>query len=182
MFSYKTCQPVPVLGGRGVLRDGGGIVEVKGRAVWGGVDGGVYVLDEVNLTWKRMAHGVRRGATLAVCGGELVYVGGCRKKVMVWRGGRWTSMTDMLKGYRQSCVLSTGGGGLVVMGSHVSRGVMLRDDVQVFDGETWHFGPRHPQDFYRASAMVYGDQVFVMGGNGMKQAVWSCNITDLVSH
>ena len=179
MFSYKTCQPVPVTGGRGVLLDGGGgggLLEVKGRAVWGGDDGRVYVLDEANSYWKRMADDVRLGATLAVCGGELVYVGGGRKAVMVWRGGRWTSMTDMLKGGGWLCVLSTGGGGLVVMGG--TEGT----DVQVFDGKTWHFGPPLPKRCWNMSAVVYGDQVFVMGGRGMKRAVWSANITDLVSH
>ena len=181
MFTSKTCTAVPEGGGRGALGDGGGLVE--GRAVWGGV-GGVYVLDEASSKWERVADGVRLGATLAVCGGELVSVGGVKDgvsmEVVVWRGGRWTSMSNMLVECWFTCVLSISGGGLVVMGG-VGGGVWLRD-VQVFDGETWHFGPPLPERCYDMSAVVHGDHVFVVGGWGMERAVWSANITDLVSH
>ena len=184
MFTSKTCTAVPVDGGRGGGLGGGGLVEVEGRAVWGG-RGGVYVLDEASSKWKRVADGVRLGATLAVCGGELVIVGGVKDadsmEVVVWRGGRWTSMSDMLVGCWFPCVLSISGGGLVVMGGLVVSGGWLRD-VQVFDGETWHFGPPLPERCRRMSAVVHGDLVFVVGGEGMERAVWSANITDLVSH
>ena len=179
MFTSKTCTAVPVEGGRGGLGDGGGLVEVEGRAVWGGVDG-VYVLGEASSKWERVADGVRRRARLAVCRGELVSVGGVSKEVVVWRGGRWTSMSNMLVGCWVPCVLSISGGGLVVMGGWLG-GVELRD-VQVFDGKTWHFGPPLPKGCYDMSAVVHGDHVFVVGGLGMKRAVWSANITDLVSH
>ena len=180
MFTSKTCTAVPVQGGRG--GGGGGLVEVEGRAVWGG-PGGVYVLDEASSKWERVAGGVRWRATLAVCGGELVSVGGVKggysKEVEVWRGGRWTSMSNMLVGCRWPWVLSISGGGMVVMGG--VGGGMLRD-VQVFDGKTWHFGPPLPERCSSMSAVVHGDHVFVMGGVGMERAVWSANITDLVSH
>ena len=68
---------------------------------------------------------------------------------------------------------------MVVMGGY--GGVGLRD-VQVFDGETWHFGPPLPEGCWSMSAVVHGDHVFVVGGVGMERAVWSANITDLVSH
>ena len=72
---------------------GGGLVEVEGRVVWGG-GGVVYRLEEKD-EWKRWTNDVERGATLGVCGV------GCginvrSKKVMVWRGGRWSLMSDML--------------------------------------------------------------------------------------
>ena len=180
MFTSKTCTAVPVQGGRGTLD--GGLVEVEGRAVWGG-PGGVYVLDEASSKWEEVADGVRYGARLAVCGGELVSVGGvgCSKEVVVWRGGRWTSMSNMLVGCESPCVLSINGGGMVVMGGHDGVVIALRD-VQVFDGKTWHFGPPLPERCCDMSAVVHGDHVFVMGGLGMERAVWSANITDLVSH
>ena len=184
MFTSKTCTAVPERGGRGGW--GGGLVEVEGRAVWGGHDG-VFGLDEASSKWKRVADGVRWMATLAVCGGELVSVGGVKddgggvsKEVVVWRGGRWTSMTNMLVGCWSPCVLSISGGGMVVMGGH--GGVIGLRYVQMFDGETWHFGSPLPERCYRMSAVVHGDHVFVVGGGGMEQAVWSANITDLVSH
>ena len=188
MFSCKKCQPVPVKGGRGKL--GGGLVEVEGRAVWG-VPDRVYVLD--GAKWKKMADGVRDRARLAVCGGDLVFVGGLKddggyskhdgysKEVVLWRRGRWTSMCNMLVGCGYTCVVSISGGGMVVMGGQRDDGSSLRD-VQVFDGKTWHFGPPLPERCYSMSAVVHRDQVFVMGGWGMKQAVWSANITELVSH
>ena len=207
MFTFKTCQPVPMRGGRGGNGGGGegvGLVKVKGKVVWGG-QGGVYVLNDTNSKWEKMAYGIRYGATLAVYGGELISVGGCLKdfveighpgqanpdhkgdgsdEVMVCSlGGRWTSMTNMLVGCWGSCVISISGGGLVVMGGGGGDGNMLRNDIQVFDGKTWHFGPPLPGVCWDMSAVVHGDQVFVMGGWGaIIQAVWSANITDLVSH
>ena len=184
MFHFETCQKVPEWGGRR-YGGGGGLVEVEGRVMWGGGEG-VYRLEEKD-EWKRWTGGVQFGATLGVCGGRLVAVGGYKdgvlsKKVMVWRGGRWSLMSDMLVGCIRSCVVSVGGGGLVVMGGW---GDGYGDgDVQVFDGktQTWHFGPSLPKSCYHMSAVVHGDLVFVMGGLGMATAVWCANINDLVSH
>ena len=185
MFPYQTCAAVPVRSGRGWC--GGGVVEVEGRVVWGHGLGGVYRLDEVRSKWEMLADG-ERGATLAVCGGEMVSVGGwkdggvCSKEVMVWRGRRWTSMTKMLVGCCRSCVVSVSGGVLLVMGGG-GNGDRYLNDVQIFDGRTWHMGPPLPRPCRDMSAVVHGDLVFVMGGSrGMERAVWSANITDLVSH
>ena len=136
MLSCKQCDLVPVQGGRGYGIVG--LVEVEGRAVWGGQNG-LYVLDEAN---DSLANDVKVGASIAICGEELVYV--CSKEVMVWREGRWTFMSNMLEECYGSCALSIGGGGLVVMGGK-QRGLKeihsLRNEVQLFDGRTWHFGP-----------------------------------------
>ena len=184
MFHFETCQNVPDRGGRGY---GGGLVEVEGRVVWGG--GGVYRLDDKDK-WKRWTEGVEGGATLGVCGGRLVAVGGYKgggvysKEVMVWRGGRWSLMSDMLIGCEGSCVVSVGGGGLVVMGGG-GDGESYLADVQIFDGktQTWHFGPSLPEPCVAMSAVVHGDLVFMMGSGGyMDRAVWCANINDLVSH
>ena len=188
MLSFATCAKAPVQGGRGGV--GGGLVEVEGRVVWGGVygGGGVYMLDEVRSKWSRVAGGGEWGGTLAVCGGRLVWVGGRKdgvrsKEVKELRGGRWSVMPDMLVGCEWSCVLSVSGGGMVVMGG---VGDVWRDlnDVQVFDGgtQTWHRGPSLPKPCCLMSAVVHGDLVFVMGGYGMDRAVWCADIRDLVSH
>ena len=160
-------------------------MELEGRVVWGGRGLGAYWFDEVSSQWVRLADG-KEGARLAVCGGEMVSVDGykgdvCSKEVKVWRGGRWTSMTKMLIGCWGSCVVSVSGGGLLVMGG---RGDGYRDlsVVQIFDGRAWHMGPPLPQPCADMSAVVHGDLLFVMGGYGMERAVWSANITDLVSH
>ena len=185
MFHFETCENVPVRGGRVY---GSGLVEVEGRVVWGGLGGVVYSLDDKDK-WKSWTDGVEWGATLGVCGGRLVKVGGVKvvgvysQEVMVWRGGRWSLMSDMLVGCAYSCVVSVGGGGLVVMGGYGDGGKVLAD-VQVFDGktQTWHFGPSLPKPCWAMSAVVHGDLVFVMGGRGMATAVWCANINDLVSH
>ena len=185
MFHFETCENVPESGGRGWY-GGGGLVEVEGRVVWGG-RGVVYRLDDKDK-WKRWTDDVEYGATLGVCDGRLVVAGGykggvCSKKVMVWRGGRWSLMSDMLVECAWSCVVSVGGGGLVVMGG-VGDGRKYLADVQVFDGktQTWHFGPSLPERCCHMSAVVHGDLVFAMGGGGMATAVWCANINDLVSH
>ena len=191
MFHFETCENVPEQqGGRGVL--GGGLVEVEGRVVWRGV-GVVYRLDDKDK-WKRWTYDVEYRATLGVCDGRLVAVGGEKgvggrkgsvwsKKVMVWRGGSWSLMPHMLVGCVWSCVVSVGGGGLVVMGGD-GDGYEDLADIQVFDGktQTWHFGPSLPKPCVAMSAVVHGDLVFVMGGVGMATAVWCANINDLVSH
>ena len=185
MLRLKTCTKVPVQGGRGVWFNGGGLVEVEGRVVWGrgGRDGGVYMYEEDK--WSRVANGGEVGGTLAVCGGRLVWVGGgmWSKKVMELRGGRWSLMSHMLVGCRESCVLGVRGGGMVVMGGKGDGGRYL-NVVQVFDGgtQTWHRGPSLPKPCWAMSAVVHGDQVFVMGGAGMDRSVWCADIRDLVSH
>ena len=184
MLSFATCANVPERGGRG---DGGGLVEVEGRVVWGG-DGGVYMLDVVRSKWSRVADSGEWGGTLAVCGGRLVWVGGWKgggvgsKEVKELRGGRWFHMPDMLVGCGWSCVLSVSGGGMVVMGGW-GDGWGSLNDVQVFDGgtQTWHRGPSLPKPCCAMSAVVHGDVVFVMGGAGMDRAVWCADIRDLVS-
>ena len=185
MFTYQTCAAVPVQGGRGWYY-GGGVVEVEGRVVWGGVLGGVYRFHEVSSKWVRLAD-VEWLAPLAVCGGKMVSVGGWKdngggsKEVRVWRGGRWTSMTEMLVECSMSCVVSVSAGVLLVMGGE-GDGYRDLNVVQIFDGRTWHMGPPLPRPCKAMSAVVHGDLVFVMGGEGMERAVWSANITDLVSH
>ena len=186
MLSFKTCEKAPVGGGRGAYGDGGGLVEVEGRVVWGGgYGGGVYMYEEDR--WSRVADGGEWAGTLAVCGGRLVWVGGLKdgvmsKKVKELRGGRWSAMPDTLVGCWRSCVVSVSGGGMVVMGGD-GDGARL-NDVQVFDGgtQTWHRGPSLPKPCCFMSAVVHGDVVFVMGGVGMDRAVWCADIRDLVSH
>ena len=183
MLSFETCEKAPEPGGRGY--GGGGLVEVEGRVVWGGY-GGVYMYEEDR--WSRVADGGEVWGTLAVCGGRLVWVGGVKdgvwsKEVKELRGGRWSAMSDMLVGCWGSCVVSVSGGGMVVMGG-VDDGWRSLNDVQVFDGgtQTWHRGPSLPKPCYDTSAVVHGDVVFVMGGDGMDRAVWCADIRDLVSH
>eukprot|EP00731_Ephydatia_muelleri_P012659 Em0006g1553a len=169
MLSFKTCEKVPVRGGRGY--GGGGLVEVEGRVVWGGGGyGGVYMYEEDR--WSRVADGGEYGGTLAVCGGRLVWVGGLKdgvrsKEVKELRGGSWSDMPDMLVECCRSCVVSVNGGGMVVMGG-VGDGRSL-NDVQVFDGgtQTWHRGPSLPKPCWATSAVVHGDLVFVMGGRAI---------------
>ena len=201
MFHFETCENVPMRGGRGVyggagrVYGGGGGGLVEGRVVWGGGGrgggvrgGGVYRLDDKDK-WKRWTDDVEVGAKLGVCDGRLVAAGGRKdvgvysKEVMVWRGGRRSLMPDMLVGCIRSCVVSVGGGGLVVMGG-IGDGYRILAAVQVFDGktQTWHFGPSLPKPCWDMSAVVHGDLVFVMGGGGMATAVWCANINDLVSH
>ena len=106
----------------------------------------------------------------------------CCKKVMVWKEGKWATMSEMLVGCELSCVVSVNEGGLVVMGGWSDAGRRL-NDVQVFDGntQTWHFGPPLPQQCGAMSAVVHGEVVIVMGGWGMGTAVWCINVSDLVS-
>ena len=78
----------------------------QGRAVWGGLDG-AFVLNEASLEWERVADGVRLGATLAMCGGELMSVGGMEDgSISKEVGGRWTSMSNMLVECMYPCVVS----------------------------------------------------------------------------
>ena len=182
MLHFQPCEEVPAWGGRAVY--GGGLVEVKGRVVWGR-GGGVYWFDKTENQWKRWIDSIIGDEVrLCACEGSLVSVGGvCGREVMVWKKDRWSLMPDMLVGCMRSSVVSVGGGGLVVMGGADDAGRDL-NVVQVFDGktQTWHFGPPLPKPCSRASAAVHGDQVIVMGCRGMARAVWCANINDLVSH
>ena len=158
-------------------------MEVNGKAVWGGgLKKEVYFFDK---KWQIMMDNIELGATLAVCDGKLVAVGGLTnnnsKKVTMWSEGRWLHMPEMLLGCRKSCVVGVSGG-LVVMGGF-GDGKRDLNVVQVFDGETqtWHYGPSLPKKCSAMSAVMHGDLVFLMGGVGMNGAVWCANINDLVS-
>ena len=150
----------------------------------------VYFLVENKPTWKRVHMSSIYGATIANCGGMLVAVGGCNnaasycKEVMVLKEWKWTVMSKMLVGCRGSCVVSLGGGSLVVMGG-LGEGKRPLNVVQVFEDKTqaWHYGPPIPKPTYEMSAVIHRDEIFVMGGRGMAKAVWRANIGDLmVSH
>ena len=195
MFSYKIYSSVPVQGGRLLAGQGweggvGVLAETDGRIVWGG-ENGTYYFDENCNKWEGLADSSKCKATLAMCGGCLVYVGGTTSdglcsNVMEWREGKWNFMTKMLLGCYRSSVVTCGDGGecgLVVMGGIVREG--RTDAVQVFNGKTktWHKGAPLPLPCWSMSAVVHKDEVFVMGGRGiMDHAVWRANITDLVSH
>ena len=190
MFSYQTYSSVPVQGGRFLVGQGweegvGVLAEMDGRIVWGG-DNGTYVFDKNCNKWERLADSSECKATLALCGGCLVCIGGVASgsnKMMVWRDGKWIFMAEILERCWRSSVVTCGVGGcdLVVMGGILPKG--RSDVVQVFDGKTktWHKGPPLPLPCWAMSAVVHEDQVFVMGGHGMDRAVWWANITDLVS-
>ena len=184
-LEFETCCNVTEQGDRSEY--GGGLVEVgeEGTVVWGRGKV-VYRLNKMDK-WKRYTGNVDVGARLAVSGSGLLAVGGlkdgvCSKKVMVWKEGKWTTMSEMLVGCELSCVVSVNEGGLVVMGGWSDAGRRL-NDVQVFGGntQTWHFGPPLPQQCGAMSAVVHGEVLFVMGGWGMDTAVWCINISDLVS-
>ena len=187
MFRFEPYANVLEPGGR-LHQTGGGLVEVEvdgaRRLVWGVGGGGIYIYEEAS--WKRVADGGEIGARLAVCGRRLVAVGGHKdsvysKRVMVWRERRWTTMSYMLVGCSWPCVCSLGVNGLLVMGG-LGEGEKRLNDVQVFNGETWQFGPSLPQSCRAMSAVVLEDQVYVMGGYSMDRAVWCANISELVSH
>ena len=159
---------------------------MDGMVVWGGGGEGVYQLDEVEKCWNKLTN-AKTWATLSVCGGRLVSVGGdvpptYSDKVMVWKGGEWTPIPGMLIPCRRSCVIPIDGSGLLVIGGESCR-IKALDAVQVYDGntQTWHMGPPLPQPCKNVSATVYGDLVFLMGGWPMDRTVWCANISDLVS-
>ena len=90
-------------------------------------------------------------------------------------------MPDMLLECWMPCVISVGGGGLVVIGA----GGYGYTAVQVFDGktQTWHIRPLLPVSCAAMTAVVYGDLVVVVGGSiTARGKVWCANINDLVSH
>ena len=90
-------------------------------------------------------------------------------------------MSNMLIGCMFPCVLSISGCSLVVMGGR-GNDIGRLSDVQMLDGKTWHFGSPLPEGCWDMSAVVHGGLAFAMGGRNMERAVWSTNITDLVSH
>lgn len=195
MFHFRTVTGLPErYGGRGMY--GGGLVESAGMVYWGrgGVNGGrVYRFNQKvlsNETWERViSGGLEYGSRLAVCGGRLVVVGGLKgagvveyiKKVMVRDDQKWIPMSVMPVGCAEPCVISVGGGGLIVMGGQGLNGRRL-NTVQVYDvkKQTWFEGPTLPLPCQSMSAVVHGDLVFMMGGDGMGKAVWCASISELV--
>ena len=195
MFHFQTVTGLPErYGGRGMY--GGGLVESNGIVFWGrgGVNGGrVYRFNQSelsNVTWERViSDGVEYGSRLAASGGRLVVVGGLKgagvveyiKKVQVWDEQKWNPMVEMPVGCAEPCVVSADGGGLIVMGGQGLYGRSL-NTVQVYDvkKQAWFMGPPLPLQCQSMSAVVHGDLVFIMGGNGMGRAVWCASISEMV--
>ena len=185
-FTFEKCDEAPVRGGRWGY---GGLVGFDGDVFWGGV-GGVYKLNKVNWESERVADDCESGATLAVSGRRLVSVGGekggitGKRRVREWRNGKWEDISSMLIGCRFPCVVSLGDGGLIVMGGEGKGAWNRLNDVQVFDRKTqsWHIGPPLPQACVAMSAVVHDGMVIVMGGGGMKRAVWCTEINSMVSN
>ena len=186
MPRFLKSTPIPERGGRGLC--GGGCVQIMDRVVWGkAIYGGVYISDEVNSRWEKLTD-VECEATLSVCRGMLVSIGGYKdgvfsKKVELWKEGKWTIMTHMLLGCMWPCVVSLSDGGLLVMGGRDGDWSALKS-VQVYDGITkaWQLGPPLPHSWSAMSAVVHKDLVYLAGGYGMNKEVWSAKIDHLVSH
>ena len=91
MLSFKTCEKAPEQGGRGGVfgvGDGGGLVEVEGRVVWGG-GGGVYMYEEDRwsgpwMMFRCLMAGHRPGTEDHHF---LSHVGACQQ----WSMGTWSS-------------------------------------------------------------------------------------------
>ena len=182
-------------------------MEVEGRVMWGCLDA-VYKFEEQSGDWVKMTMKAPE-ATLGVCGGKLVAIGGidtfekhgmqihcCMSDVSVWDPKGWTSMgewsklTYMSRSFCRACAVGTDGGGLVVMGGRddslyhgeIDYRKEPLDAVQVFGGvETdMQIGPSLPKPCWGMSGVVHDGVIYVMGGTFMGRSVWSANISDLV--
>ena len=87
----------------------------------------------------------------------------------------------MLVPCHNPCVASLGSDNIVVMGGMGAGNVVL-DIVQVFNVSTkkWHRGPLLPRECWGASCGVHRDTIFLAGGAGMANLVWSAKIDELV--
>ena len=193
MLHFKPCTPVPERGGRGHGGRGwslvgvGGLVEVEGRVVWRGGEEGMYIFDTKNSKFDILADGGEWCGTLAVCGKNLIRVGGlqgnglCSNEVMLLSKEVWDLMKSMPVACWRSCVVTVGSKHMLVIGGLGDLGRL--SNVQIFndDTQTWCIGPPLPLPCWATSAVIHGDMVYVMGGLGMNRAVWSASITDLVS-
>ena len=127
--------------------------------------------------------------TLAVAGKKLMCVGGlhnglCSNEVMLWSKDEWApviGMKNMPVACWKSCMVDVDSKYMLVIGGLDNLGRL--SSVQIYNHEThtWHMGPPLPLPCWATSAVVHGGLVYVMGGLGMDRAVWSANITDLVS-
>ena len=201
MFHFEACSTISDYGQGGHRKGGGGLVEVEGRVMWGSLDA-VYKLVEQTGNWVKVTTKASE-ATLAVCGGRLVAIGGmdafekhgiliprCSMEVLVWDPkdwngmGKWSHLT-YVSGCLRACAVGIDGGGLVVMGGGVI-GYYKKplDRVEVFDGQEadMHRGPSLPKPRWGMSGAVHDGVIYLMGGTLMGRSVWSANISDLVKH
>lgn len=197
MFHFKQCAPVPEQGGRGYCGPGwrpvgfGGLVKADSKILWRGERGGMYDFDVDNSKFEKIAgDGGGCCGTLAVTGKNLMCVGGlynngkCSNEVMLWSKVEWATvigMKNMPVACWKSCVVDVDSKYMLVIGGVGNLGRL--NSVQIYNHETqtWHMGPPLPLPCWATSAVVHGGLVYVMGGLGMDRAVWSANITDLVS-
>ena len=178
-------------------------MEVEGRVMWGCLDA-VYKFEEQSGDWVKTTTTAPE-ATLGVCGGKLVAIGGmdsfekhyaliptCSPAALVWdpKGwngmGKWSDLAWFEYGSCRACAVGINGGGLVVMGGgekeiYEEKQPLTR--VIVFDGKdrlSYQEGPSLPKPCWGMSGVVHYGVIYVMGGTFMGTSVWSANISDLV--
>lgn len=173
------------------FRCGGSLVVINGSVMLGAINGNVYRLDEQRDKWDFVTEVKVIWATLGVCEGKLIAVGGMKEKeysmeVMVLEGKKWTRMSEMPFGCAplRVCVVSVGECDLLVMGGRL---VERYKGILVFNGKTktWHTGPRLPcpdYDFVHVSAVVHEDLLFAALSIDEHASVWYAKISDLVSN
>ena len=177
-------------------------MEVEGRVMWGCLDA-VYKFEEQSGDWIKTTTKAPE-ATLGVCGGKLVAIGGmdsfekhyvlipiCSSAALVWdpKGwngmGKWSDLASFRDCSCRACAVGIDGGGLVVMGgAEVEYGEKQPSQcVNVFDGKNTFCiqeGPSLPKPCWGMSGVVHDGVIYVMGGTFMGTSVWSANISDLM--
>ena len=168
-------------------------MEWEEGVVWRGYSGIVEKLEASGHNWiKLVEEDDIRQPTLGVLNGSIVAVGGLDKdtwskkvRVLNVRERCWDSslIPDMIVACSGACVVSSEGH-LIVIGGFDGQKKLDLVQVYVAQIKRWFLGKSLPEACFSGSAVVQSgtsDIVYVIGGDGMANRVWSAKVKDLVS-
>lgn len=188
-IDWQHCCSVSEVGGHGGDYSGG-LVEWEEGAVWRDYNGIVEKLEASGHNWiKLVEEDDIRQPTLGVLNGSIVAVGGLDKdtwskkvRVLNVRERCWDSslIPDMIIACTGACVVNSEGN-LIVIGGYDGQKKLDLVQVYVTQIKRWFLGKSLPEPCFSGSAVVQSDIVYVIGGDGMANRVWSAKVKDLVS-
>ena len=147
----------------------------------------MFVYNITSSRWSQLPNCRYQGSALAVVhnsltaiGGEDVYVIGYRSVFTLENSRQWKEILPPMRvGHTHSIALCTGTALIVAGGWNETS-------VEVMNTETqkWSNAAPLPEPLYNASATIYGDRIYILGGNGATFdgliSVFTCSLSTLL--
>ena len=180
-LEWSLCQPLPEN-----MVDGHAVVIGEFVYAGGGTNGDVvYKYHIKNNTWATLPKANRQKFAMVCYNSQLILIGGkgliyCNS-LLVWdeQTHMWTDglCPPMDTARMQPAALSHKEHIIVAGGKNAL--LTSLDSVEMFDGNKWYYVAPLPAKIHSAKAALFENQLYLMGGNGQKKAVYCTPLDSL---